>query len=340
MFKYIGALLFTFLTTFFVGPLMLPMLKRLKFGQPIYKLGPKSHYAKQGTPTMGGLVFAITVVLAAFLFHGNSWQGKGDFIWPLLFVTVGNMAVGFIDDYLKVSQKNSSGLSARGKIIGQIIVAAAFSLYCYYHPQIGSGIYLPFSTTQWNLGILYIPLMTLLIIFMTNSANLQDGVDGLLASVSSISTIGMGFVSLIMFFFLSQKGQAAGAQNLSTVAVFSFALAGTCLGFLRINYHPAKVFMGDTGSMFLGGGIVGAALLLKQPFLLVLLALPMIVSSLSVIIQRIYFKATHGKRIFKMSPLHHHFELSGLSEGQIVMLYMVVSILCTLIALLGTLAIL
>lgn len=337
MFQPILALLFGFVLTFMLAPFALPALKKLKFGQTIYELGPKSHLAKQGTPTMGGLVFSALVVVAVFLFHQGSWRGLKDYAWPLVLIALGNMAVGLVDDYIKVGKKRSLGLTAKGKIIGQLTIGIIFSVYCYLHPEIGSEILVPFTSLKWDLGVFYIPVMLLLIIFMTNSANLQDGVDGLLASVTSIGSLGFGFIALMAMGPLAKIGAGGEAGNLAVISIFAFSLAGACLGFLRVNYYPAKLFMGDTGSMFIGGGLVGMALLLKQPFLLLFFCLPLILSSLSVIIQRIYFKATQGKRIFKMSPLHHHFELSGYSEGQIVMMYMAVTILLTVVAILGML---
>ncbi|NLB89870.1 MAG: phospho-N-acetylmuramoyl-pentapeptide-transferase [Clostridiales bacterium] len=335
MLKYIGALLVGFVATVLLAPRMIPTLKRLKFGQTIYALGPKSHLAKQGTPTMGGLVFVITVTITALVFHPVSWQGVSDYLWPLLLISLGNMLVGFADDFIIVVKKRSLGLNALQKIIAQFVIATLFTVYCFFHPQIGSRINVPFTAIQWDLGIFYIPIMVLFIVFMTNSTNLLDGVDGILASVSSVGNIGFGFISLFIMVPLLQEGQLSLGGNLSVVGVYAFALAGGCLGFLRVNYYPAKVFMGDTGSMFIGGAMVGMAMLLKQPLLLIFLAFPMIISSVSVIIQRAYFKITHGKRIFKMSPIHHHFELSGFTETQIVAMYTVVAVLLTTVALLG-----
>ena len=221
------------------------------------------------------------------------------------------------------------------KIAGQVLVAVGFTLWCYFHPMIGSKIWVPFANVEWDLGVWYIPLMSVTIIFMVNSANLQDGLDGLLSSVASIGSAAWGIMALFFFTAVSALNNAEMNNNYYAVAIFALAVAGSCMGFLRFNHYPAKIFMGDTGSMFIGGATVGMAMVLRQPLMLILIAFTMICSSLSVMIQVTYFKATHGKRIFKMSPIHHHFELCGYSETQIVSMYAVVTGILSLVAILS-----
>lgn len=317
-----------------LGTHVIAYLKKLKFGQTIYELGPQTHLNKQGTPAMGGIMIAGMTILAAVVFHPQSWNGINDFSVALCILSLLTMLVGFIDDYTKMVKKRSLGLTARQKIIGQVLVALAFATYCYAHPLVGSKIILPFFGLEWDLGVAYIPLMTLLIIFMVNSANLQDGIDGILSSVSAVGNVAWAVIAVIVTSVATTMPLDA-LSNYQSLAIFATALTGACLGFLFYNHYPAKVFMGDTGSMFIGGATVGMALLLRQPFLLLLISFTMVMSSLSVIIQRFYFKVTKGKRIFKMSPIHHHFELSGMSEKNIVLMYVKVTALLCLVAILS-----
>ena len=334
MLRMILALLLSLAAVLVSGPRVIPFLRRLHFGQTVYDLGPQSHKAKQGTPIMGGLMMAGAVLIATLVCHPARWQGGWDFMLALLAVSFFSMAVGFGDDFIKAVLKRHEGLTPWQKIAGQVISAVAFSAYCYFHPQVGSSIFVPFLNVEWNLGIFYIPLMSLTVIFIVNSANLQDGVDGLLSSVTAVGSTAWGMMALL-FLMAVQGTNPDYASNLYSVAIFAMALVGATMGFLRFNHYPATVFMGDTGSMFIGGAIVGMAMLLRQSLMMVLIAFTPIMSSLSVIIQRYYFKATHGKRIFKMSPIHHHFELSGYTETQIVSMYAVVTGVLSLIAVLS-----
>ncbi len=328
------ALLVSFAAMLVITPRVLPVLHRLKFGQTIYKLGPESHQAKQGTPTMGGLTFAAVTTVTVLVLHGQ-WFGKNDFALALVVFSLLSMSIGFVDDYIKVVRKRSLGLIWWQKIIGQVLFGALFSWFCYQSPQIGSSIIIPFTAITWNLGIWYVPLMTLVSMFMINSANLQDGLDGLLASVSATGGVAWAAIALIASLAGGTLFAGAAPGNLAGVTLFGLVLSGACIGFLRFNYYPAKVFMGDTGSMFIGGATVGMAMVLRLPLLMILIAFTMIASSLSVIIQRVYFKLTHGKRIFKMSPIHHHFELSGMTEPQIVTMYTAVTGILSMIAVLS-----
>ncbi len=329
---------------FLVMPKFLPFLKKLKFGQTIYDKGPQAHLAKQGTPNMGGIVTALatvltTAVITVIVGVKQHWGfGIGNALWPILFITVGCMALfGFPDDYIKDVKKDHEGLKPKQKLIGQMIVGLLFSLYCYW--RIGSDVAIPFTDKTWDLGIFYIPIMTVLVMFITNSANLQDGVDGIL---SSVTVIGMAAFGLIALFLtqctLEPLTRLDGFYR--TIAVLCFALAGASIGFLHYNRHPAKIFMGDTGSMFIGGAMVGVSMLMKCQFLLIPICFTCIMSSVSVMLQTTYFKYTRkktgtGKRIFKMAPLHHHFELSGMKENQIVLMYAAVTLALCVIAVLS-----
>ena len=327
-----------------VMPKFLPFLKKLKFGQTIYDLGPQAHKAKQGTPNMGGAVTALATVLttaAVTVIVGlkKGWTfGLGNSLWPLLFITVGCMAFfGFPDDYIKDVKKDHEGLKPKQKLIGQLFVGLAFSLYCFW--RVGSDVVIPFTDKTWDLGYFYIPIMTVLVMFITNSANLQDGVDGILSSVTVIGMAAFGLIAL----FLTQCAKDVLLKidgYYLTIAILCFALAGASIGFLRYNRHPAQIFMGDTGSMFIGGAMVGVAMLMKCQFLLIPISFTCIMSSVSVMMQTAYFKYTkkkygQGRRIFKMSPLHHHFELCGMKENQIVLMYAAVTLVLSVIAVLS-----
>ncbi|MBR6185794.1 MAG: phospho-N-acetylmuramoyl-pentapeptide-transferase [Clostridia bacterium] len=327
-----------------VMPKFLPFLKKLKFGQTIYDLGPQAHKAKQGTPNMGGAVTALATVLttaAVTVIVGlkKGWTfGLGNSLWPLLFITVGCMAFfGFPDDYIKDVKKDHEGLKPKQKLIGQLFVGLAFSLYCFW--RVGSDVVIPFTDKTWDLGYFYIPIMTVLVMFITNSANLQDGVDGILSSVTVIGMAAFGLIAL----FLTQCAKDVLLKidgYYLTIAILCFALAGASIGFLRYNRHPAQIFMGDTGSMFIGGAMVGVAMLMKCQFLLIPISFTCIMSSVSVMMQTAYFKYTkkkygQGRRIFKMSPLHHRFERCGMKENQIVLMYAAVTLVLSVIAVLS-----
>ena len=215
-----------------------------------------------------------------------------------------------------------------------MIVAIGFSVYCYFHPAIGSRIRVPFTGIDWDLGLFYIPLMTLVTIFIVNSSNLQDGLDGLLGTVTAVSSSAWAVIC-VMIAAVPAMQSIADRGNALTAGVFALAMAGACVGFLRYNRYPAKTFMGDTGSMLLGGGTVAIAMILRLPLLLILIFFTPIMSSVSVIMQRYYYKLTHGKRIFLMSPIHHHFEKKGYSETQIVSMYAGITLVLSLTAILS-----
>ncbi len=334
MLRLIAALALAAVAMLLIGPRVLPVLRKLKFGQTIYELGPESHKTKQGTPTMGGIMFVVVTCLVALVLHGP-WYGVNDFLLALVLLSLLAMLIGLIDDYIKVVKKRSLGLIWWQKVMGQVLIGVAFSTYCYLHPMVGSKILIPFWGTEWNLGFFYIPLMTLVIMFIINSANLQDGLDGLLSSVTAVGSIAWALMAVFVSMGAVGSLSPAFTGNHQNIAIFAMALAGGCIGFLRFNRYPALVFMGDTGSMFIGGATVGMAMLLRMPLYLLLIAFTMVMSSVSVLLQVGYFKLTHGKRIFKMSPIHHHFELSGMKEPQIVLMYSVVTTILSVIALLS-----
>ena len=358
MLRMILALILSAAIVLLTGPKLIAWLRKLKLGQTMYELGPQSHMKKQGTPIMGGLCIALGCVVA-FIVCGAT-LGAWDHMLALLFVALGSMAVGFGDDWIKMVKKRHEGLTPWQKIIGQAVVCVGFACYCYFHPEVGSKVIVPFVNIEWDLGIFYIPLLALTVLFMVNSANLQDGLDGILSSVTAVGSIGWAAIALIAV--SSLQGLAQGASygvplvnypdmsdtaaiadqmgNFNTIAVFALALCGACIGFLRFNHYPATVFMGDTGSMFIGGAVVGMAMLLREPFLLLLIGFTMVMSSVSVILQRYYYKLTRKltgtpKRLFKMSPIHHHFEMCGMKETQIVLMYAIVTAVLSAIAVLS-----
>lgn len=324
--RLIGVILASFVAMLVVGPVFLPILYKLKFGQPIRDDGPKSHAAKKGTPTMGGVMMLLVFALSALAFVEA--DGRMELMVPAVLFTVGFALIGFLDDYLKVVRKNPKGLRGWYKIFGQAALSIGVALFCYNHPSIGSSIYIPFTDILWDMGIFYIPFVMFVVIAMVNSANLMDGLDGLLSGNTLIMAATLAIIALFAVSVLDPV-------LARTVAVFAGAGAGVCLGFLRFNTHPAKVFMGDTGSFLLGAIVTISALFLKQPLLLLIICITYVATALSDIIQIGYFKLSGGKRVFRMAPLHHHFELGGMPETQIVAIYMIVTFVACLIALLA-----
>ncbi len=294
--------------------------------QPEYGLGPDSFKKRNKPPNMGGLVIALASVLSSLLISQASGSSSAALL--LLLPSLGALLIGFADDWIKDMQKHHEGLKPRYKLIGQTAVGLVFSLMMMN--LLGTAIHLPFSRSTLDLQWAYIPLMTLLFVFMTNSANLQDGVDGLMGSVTFAGSAAMGVIAVII---------SGGSFADPGTAFACFALAGACLGFLFFNQHPAKVFMGDTGSMFIGGLLTGAAMLLRLQLWLIPLCATMILSSLSVIAQRVYFKLTGGKRLIRMSPIHHHFEMIGWSENKIARRYTLAVLILSVIAVFAALPI-
>ena len=280
-----------------LGPVIIPVLHRLKFGQEIREIGPSWHKKKSGTPTMGGFIFIIPVILVTLIFLRN----KNAFFMLIFSLAFG--AVGFIDDFIKVILKRNLGLTEKQKSLLQIFVSALIIFVALKYDIIDTKVIIPFLDTV-DFGWIYIPFALFVIVGTANSVNLTDGVDGLAASVT---------VVVFAFFAL-----AAAKMNEAGVMAFCMVNAAACVGFLSFNRHPAKVFMGDTGSLYLGGAVCLAAILLKMPVILIVVGGVYVLETLSVIIQVTSFKLTK-KRVFKMSPIHHHFEMCGWSEKKIVL---------------------
>ncbi|MBD0379177.1 phospho-N-acetylmuramoyl-pentapeptide-transferase [Paenibacillus sp. WST5] len=289
-----------FVLALIMGPLFIPILRRMKFGQQIRTDGPQGHLKKQGTPTMGGTIILLALALATLRFADKTTD-----LLILLIASLGYGLVGFLDDYIKIIFKRSLGLTAKQKLFGQLLISA---VVCFLLIKEGhsTDLYIPFVELHFNPGWLYFPLMAILMLGASNAVNFTDGLDGLLAGTSAIA---FGAYTVI-----------AMNNTQPEAAIFSAAMVGAVLGFLVFNAHPAKVFMGDTGSLGIGGGLVAVAILTKAELLLAIVGGVFLVEILSVVIQVVSFK-TRGKRVFKMSPIHHHFELVGWSEWRVVITF-------------------
>ncbi|MBN1065220.1 phospho-N-acetylmuramoyl-pentapeptide-transferase [Clostridium botulinum] len=306
----LSALLMGFAFSMVLGPIFIPMLHKLKFGQNIRKDGPQSHLKKSGTPTMGGLIFFISVTVT-MLIIGYKPTDEG---MVVLYSLIAFGIIGFLDDILKIIHRDNLGLRAYQKMILLLLFSIALAYYGY--TNIGTDIIIPFMNYKLNLGIFYIPLVVVYYAATTNAVNLTDGIDGLASSVT-----------VIVLTFFAIVGFKTGHYQ---VGVFSIALAGALLGFLRYNAFPAKIFMGDTGSLALGGAIATIALILKMPLFIIIVGGIYVVETLSVIIQVTSFKTT-GKRVFKMAPIHHHFEQCGWSEVKLVTVFSIITLILCII---------
>lgn len=303
----------SFALTVLLCPIFIPILHRMKFGQFIREEGPESHLKKAGTPTMGGIV-----MLAAFTVSSLAYMLNESQIFPVILLTVGFGFIGFLDDFIKLAKKRSLGLRAWQKLGLQIVLTGYFAYVIMNdYPEL-TQIIIPFTGGQvvWNLGILFVPFVFIAVLGTVNGANFTDGLDGLATSVT---------VVIAMFFAIFSL------RVESPVYLTAMIMIGTLLGFLIFNTYPAKVFMGDTGSLALGGFVAAEAFMLKAPLFIIIVAFIYLAEILSVMLQVSYFKITHGKRIFKMSPIHHHFELSGFEETRVVAMFTVVTILCCFI---------
>lgn len=319
-------LLLSFMASIVVAIFFIPILKKLKVGQIERKEGPQSHLKKQGTPTMGGVIMILVIVaVTAFCWYDYSKEPQqadiAKNLLPLLFVTVGFGFVGFIDDLKKLISKNTDGLSPKAKMFGLLIISVAYSLILTKVLNIGTDIIIPFAKTSLTLPIwIYIPFAILVMLATTNAVNLTDGIDGLSTSVTTIIITCLTVISIIF--------------GIKEVTIFGSILIGACLGFLLFNLNPAKVMMGDTGSLMLGGAIAGISLYMKIPLLLIIIAIIPIIETLSVMIQVAHFKRT-GERVFKMTPIHHHFELSGWKENKIVSVFSLITLLACVLGLIS-----
>ncbi|MGE5395933.1 MAG: phospho-N-acetylmuramoyl-pentapeptide-transferase [Chitinophagales bacterium] len=309
------ALAIAFFAVAVMGPIIIPLLARLKAGQTIREDGPSRHLAKAGTPTMGGIMIIGALSLATFAVFGQATEAV-----LCLGGTVAFGLIGFWDDYVKVVLKRSLGLKAREKLALQLLFSFLFALYLVFGLSRGTDIVVPFIGTSFQLGNFYIPFLIFVFMSAANAVNLTDGLDGLAGGATFIVSLGFVLIAL--------------ATSHMALAGFAAALAGSCLGFLLFNRHPARVFMGDTGSMALGGALAAMAAVTKTELVLVILGGIYVIETLSVAIQVISFQTT-GKRVFLMSPLHHHFELKGWSEKKVVRVFWLVTLIFVIIGLWG-----
>ena len=328
MFNLVLGAVVAFVAAAILGVVLIPVLHRLKFGQEIREEGPKWHAKKSGTPTMGGFIFIAATVLAVAVSYALAIWGIVDIaisseILMLLVISLVFGIIGFIDDYIKVILKRNLGLTAKQKFLLQLVAAIGFVCWAVYGEGISTAVKVPFTAFEFDMGFWFIPFATVVILATVNSVNLTDGLDGLATCITIV---------VALFFMLFAE---FGAFPNSAVALFAAILCGGLIGFLLYNKYPAKVFMGDTGSLFLGGAVCGMAIILEQPLALLIVGLVYVMESLSVILQVASFKLT-GKRIFKMSPIHHHFEMCGWSEKKIVAVFtLVTAMLCALMYIWG-----
>ena len=313
-YKIILPVLLSFALSVIMGPVVIPILRKLKMKQTEREDGVKSHLKKAGTPTMGGVIILASIVLTSLFFIKDYPK-----IIPIMFVTVGFGLIGFLDDYLKVVMKRSDGLFPKQKMALQILVTAVFAFYIVKVAQIPLTMLIPFTDGKYlDLGFLAVPMLFIVIIGTVNGVNFTDGLDGLASSVT---------VLVATFFTVVAIGTKSGIEPITC------AVVGALLGFLLFNVYPASVFMGDTGSLALGGFVASTAYMLQMPLFIVIVGMIYLVEVLSVIIQVTYFKKTGGKRIFKMAPIHHHFELCGWSETRVVAVFSIVTAILCLVAL-------
>ncbi len=314
------AIIIAFAVSAILCPIVIPFLHKLKFGQQVRDDGPQAHLKKQGTPTMGGLVI-LTSIIVTSLFYLRDYPK----IIPVLFVTVGFGIIGFLDDYIKIVMKRSEGLNPKQKLLGQFVITGIFCWYLITSEEVGTSMLIPFTGGFdrgyfLDLGWLFIPFLFFVTLGTDNGVNFTDGLDGLCTSVTILVATFMTVVAV---------GENTG------ISPITGAVVGSLLGFLLFNVYPARVFMGDTGSLALGGFVASSAFMMQIPLFIAVVGLIYLVEVLSVIIQVTYFKKTGGKRIFKMAPIHHHFELCGWSETRVVAVFSVVTAILCLIAYLG-----
>lgn len=320
--------LLSFIVSIVIALIVIPILKKLKVGQIERREGPQSHLKKQGTPTMGGIIMILAILIIGIgivISYINSADSDkiemGMRLIPIISVTVGFGIIGLIDDLKKLIGKNTDGLKPAYKMIGLLIVSVGFTLYLTQVLHISTDIYIPFFKTYFMIPLwIYIPFAVFVLLATTNAINLTDGIDGLSTSVTTIILTCLTVIGIIF--------------GVKEITIFGSILIGSCLAFLIFNLHPAKVMMGDTGSLLLGGAIASMALYLKMPLLLIIIALIPVIETLSVMIQVRHFKRT-GERIFKMAPIHHHFELSGWKENKIVSIFSLITLVCCIVGLMA-----
>lgn len=315
-FTFVVPVLISFVLSVIMGPIVIPMLRKMKMKQTERVEGVESHLQKAGTPTMGGVMILASIVVTS-LFYVKDYPK----IIPILFVTLGFGLIGFLDDYLKVVMKRSDGLFPKQKFALQIVITAVFAYYLIHVTHTPLTLLIPFSGGRyWNIGWLAIPLLFIAVIGTVNGVNFTDGIDGLASSVT---------VLVATFFTVVAVGTKSGIEPVTC------AVVGALMGFLLFNVYPASVFMGDTGSLALGGFVASTAYMLQMPIFIIIVGMIYLIEVASVMIQVTYFKKTGGKRIFKMAPIHHHFELCGWSETRIVAVFSIITAILCLIALLA-----
>lgn len=310
-FNLLMPVIISFAISVVLSPIVIPFLKRLKFGQYIREEGPQSHQVKSGTPTMGGLIILFSVILTSLFYIGSNRE-----MLPILFMTLGFGLLGFLDDYIKVVMKRNMGLRAWQKMLGQIVITAVFSYYLINISGLGTKTLIPFMGEVTVPPVLFVLFIFIAVIGTVNGVNFTDGLDGLASGVT---------VCIATFFSVVAIGTANG------ISPVTCSVVGSLLGFLVYNVYPARVFMGDTGSLALGGFVAATAFMLKMPVFILIIGFIYLAEVLSVMLQVSYFKLTHGKRIFKMAPIHHHFELCGWSETRVVALFTIVTALLCLV---------
>lgn len=313
--KLIIAFLIAFAVCLVIGPTLIKVIQKLKFGQQVRDDGPASHLKKQNVPTMGGVMIMVAISVCAFVFRFSS-------ISLVAFcATLGYALIGFLDDFIKIIKKRSLGLRAYQKIIGQIGIAIIITLYAYKSNIIGSSVFVPF-VGYVDFGIWYIPFTLFVITAIVNGENLADGLDGLASRMTMVECITLAVIIFFSAFAFDGK-QGAELKNL---AIFAASVAGACLGFLRFNTYPARIFMGDTGALGLGGALAVIAIFSRFAILLPIMCVMLVVTCVSVILQVGSFKLRHGKRVFKMAPIHHHYELLGYHETTVTSMYTLITI--------------
>lgn len=315
--------LISFVITVILGIFILPILQKLKVGQSEREDGPKSHLKKSGTPTMGGIIMAVSIIILSIIVAVIKKEIAAKII-GLAICSLGFGIIGFIDDYKKVILKNTDGLKPKQKMLGLLIVSIVFVIFILNIGKIGTQILIPFAKIFINIPTIIFALFTIFVLLATtNAVNLTDGIDGLATTVSLIIVATLTVIAIV--------------NSVLEVALIGAITCGACVGFLIFNLNKAKVFMGDTGSLLLGGVIACMAIYLKMPLVIVIIALVPVIETLSVILQVIYFKKTHGKRIFKMAPIHHHFELSGWRETKVVKIFSLATLILCIIGALSVL---
>ena len=314
------AIIIAFAISALLCPIIIPFLHKLKFGQQVRDDGPQAHLKKQGTPTMGGLIIPTSIIITSLFYVSRSPK-----VIPVLFMTVGFGIIGFLDDYIKIVMKRSEGLKPMQKLVGQFVITGIFAWYVVNSGEVGTDMLIPFTGgfdhgKFLHLGILFVPALFFIVLGTDNGVNFTDGLDGLCTSVTILVATFLTIVAI---------GENAG------ISPITGAVVGSLLGFLLFNVYPAKVFMGDTGSLALGGFVSATVFMMRMPLFLPIIGFIYFVEVLSVIIQVTYFKKTGGKRIFRMAPIHHHFELGGWSETRVVAVFAIVTAILCLLAYLG-----